>query len=137
MATSTSDARRDATPAVGEDLLDPLLRHRVVDREEQHAALLREPGGDVGIERRQLVEALEPEPLQELERGPVQDRATRRVRTAELDDEPAVQQAADGVVRIDAADALDRGARDRLPVGDDRKRLEARRARAGPHRVPT
>jgi len=41
----------------------------VVDREEQHAALLREASGDVGVERRELVEALEPEPLQEVEAG--------------------------------------------------------------------
>ena len=53
-----------------------------------------------------------------------------RVRAAELDDQPAMEQGPDRVVRIDAADPLDRRLRDRLAVGDDRQRLERRRRQA-------
>ena len=96
------------------------------------AALLGEPRGDVGVERRQVVEARQPEPLEELEAGAVQDRPAGRVRAAELHDEPPVEQAPDRVVRVDAADPLDGGLRHGLAVGDDRQRLERRPATAGP-----
>ena len=71
------------------------------------AALLREARGDVDVERRQVVEARQPEALEELEARAVQERPAGRVRPAQLDDEPAVQQRADRVVGVDAADALD------------------------------
>src|SRR3954468_854317 len=88
-------------------------------------ALLGQARGDVDVERRHLVEARQSEPLEELEACPVQERAARRVRTPEFDDEAAVQQRADGVVGIDPTDPLDRRTRDRLAVRDDRQRLEA------------
>ena len=53
-----------------------------------------------------------------------------RVRAAQLDDEPPVEQRPDRVVRVDATDPLDRGLRHRLAVGDDRERLERRRREA-------
>ena len=49
---------------------------------------------------------------------------------AELDDEPAMEQRPERVVRVDAADPLDRRLRDRLAVGDDRERLERGRRQA-------
>ena len=130
----TSLARRDATPAPGEDLLEALGRHQptlrgraseprrhgrrrparqprstVETRLDGLAALLGEPGGDVDVERRQVVEARQPEPLEELEAGAVQERPAGRVGAAELDDQAPVQQRPDGVVGVDAADALDGG----------------------------
>ena len=45
--------------------------------------------------------------------------------------EPAMQQRADRVVGVDAADPLDGGLRDRLAIGDDRERLERRPATGG------
>ena len=91
--------------------------------------LLREPRGDVDVERRQLLEARHPEPLEELEAGAVEERPAGRIGPAQLHDEPAVEQGADRVVRVDAADPLDRRLRHRLAVGDDRERLERRRRR--------
>ena len=148
VAISTSLARREATPGRGEDLLESLGRHRLVARpverrrgrgrrhrpgtadRHRFPALLREPGGDVDVERRQLVEAGQPEPLEEFEPGAVQERPAGRVGPAELDDEPAMDQRPDRVVRVDAPDPLDRRLRDGLAVGDDRQRLERRRRQA-------
>ena len=56
-----------------------------------------------------------------------------RVGAAQLDDEAAMQQRADGVVGVDAADALDGRLRDGLAVGDDGQGLEA--GRRQPDRV--
>src|ERR1041385_1343773 len=91
-ATSASDARREATPASARTFW---MRSSgiVVEREQQRAALLGEARRDIRVERRELVEALEAEPFEELEGGAVQDRAAGRVRSRELHDEPAVQQA--------------------------------------------
>jgi hypothetical protein len=54
-------------------------------------------------------------------------RPTGRVGAALLDDQTPMQQAAHDVVRIDAANALDEGARHRLAVGHDGQRFERRR----------
>ena len=43
-------------------------------------ALLREAAGDVDVERRQRLERGQPEPLEEVEAGPVQERPARRAR---------------------------------------------------------
>ena len=88
---------------------------------------LEHPRRDLRVERRQLLQAGDPEPLEELEVGPVQVRPPRRLRSAELDDEPAMEQGPDRVVRVDPADALDGGLRDGLAVGHDGERLERRR----------
>ena len=90
-------------------------------------ALLREPRRDVEVERRHLVEAGQPEALEEFEAGPVQERPAGRLGPAELDDEPAMQQRPHRVVGIDAADPLDGRLRHGLAVGHDRQRLERRR----------
>ena len=116
-SAAISRALREAVVAGGRE-------QRVGDR---LAALLGEPRRDVAVERRQLVQAGQPEPLEELEPGAVQERPAGRLGSSELDDEPAMQQRPDRVVGIDAADALDRGLRDRLAIGDDGQRLERRR----------
>ena len=100
---------------------------------ERLAALLGEAGRDVAVERRQLVEARQPEPLEELEARAVQERPSRRVRSTELDDEPPMEQRPDRVVRIDPPDPLDRRLRHGLAVGHDRQRLERRGRQA--HRL--
>ncbi len=69
---------------------------------------LYEPRSDVRVERRELLEAGEPEPLEELEVGPVEVRPARRLGPAELDDEPSVEERAERVVGVDPADPLDR-----------------------------
>ena len=139
-ATSASAARRDATPAAArtfwirssgigaqppERAAELGLGVASSSGRSSVAALLGQARRHVGIERRQVVEALEPEPLQELERRAVQDRPARRRRAAQLHDEPPMQEAPQRVVRVDAADPLHGRARDGLAVGDDRERLEA------------
>ena len=129
----------------GEDLLDSFLGHRrqspgeapfepasvlVVEREEQRATLLGEASRDVGVERREVVERLEPEALQELEGRAVQDRAARGVRAPQLHHEPPVEKAPDGVIRVDAADPLHGRLGDRLAVGHDGEGLEPGRREA-------
>src|ERR671931_2576426 len=89
-------------------------------------ALLRESGRDVRLERWQLLETGQPEPLEEVETGSVQERSTGGVGAPELDDEPPMKERPDGVVRVDAPDSLDGGACDGLAVRDDRERLEGR-----------
>ena len=61
---------------------------------------------DIEVERRHLVETGQPETLEELEPGAVQEGPARCGRPTELDDEAAVQERPDGVVGVDAADAL-------------------------------
>ena len=61
-------------------------RRRRVGSVTALAALLGQPRRDVDVERRQLVEARQPEPLEELEAGAVQERPARRLGPAELDD---------------------------------------------------
>ena len=140
--------RRDARR--GEDLLEPLERHqawpvgldpagaasgrgrRLVPGRRKSGSMSGSPPSSARraatstVERRQLVEARQPEPLEELEAGAVQERPSRRARSTELDDEPPMQQRPDRVVGVDAADPLDRRLRHRLAVGHDRQRLERR-----------
>ncbi len=120
-----SVARRERDAGGRQHLLEPLGGHQALDGVESGeapsvavasksgsvdrlAALLGESRRDIDIERRQLLEAREPEALEEIEPGAVQERAARRRRAAELDDEPSVEQRADRVVGVDAADPLDR-----------------------------
>src|SRR5581483_4933164 len=58
-------------------------------------------------------------------RRPIADGA-ELVLTAVLDDEPALDEAGDDAVDVDAADARDLGPRARAEVGDDCERLERR-----------
>src|SRR4051794_40438280 len=111
-ATSCSALRRDATPASASALWM---------RTSLNEALRR-----FCVERRQIVERRDAETLEEIEPGAVQDWSAGRIGTALLDHEPAVQQRPQHVVRVDAADALDRASRHWLSVGNDRQRLERR-----------
>src|SRR5687767_12153665 len=115
--TICSAARRDATPASASALWT-------------RTRSLIEPQGGLRFERRELVERRQTEPLQEIKAGPIQERPTDRIRPALLDHQPAVEQAAQHIVGVDTADALDDGARHRLAVGDDRQRLESSRRKA-------
>ena len=135
---------------VGQRLLEPDLRHHPLASPIRCAGRCRsvqtahrprrrigpadvgEPLGRLRVERRQVVERGQAEALQELEAGAVEDRPAGRVGPALLDDEPAVEQAAHHVVRVDAADALDDAPRDRLAVGDDGQRLERGRRELEP-----
>jgi len=85
---------------------------------------------DIEVQRRQVVERGQAEPLEELEAGAVQDRAAGRVRAALLGDQPSVQERPHRVVRVHAADPLDGGPGHRLAIGDDGKGLERRRREA-------
>src|SRR5262245_149125 len=78
----------------------------------------------------EILERREPEALQELLRRAVQERLARELRPPRDPDEPAIDQAPQHGAGLDAADRLDLGLRDRLAVGDDRQRLERRRADA-------
>ena len=61
---------------------------------------------------------------------PIQDRTTRRVAPSDLGDEAPMEERAEDVVAVDAADALDLAPGAWLPVGDHRQRLERRRRQA-------
>src|SRR5690348_7549844 len=132
-AISSSLARRDATPAAartfwsrsgGIGLRGRLgWRFRSVRGRVGPGFLVDEPRRELDVERRELDERREPEPLEEVEPGPVQKRPAGRLGPPELHDEPSMEERADRVVGIDAADPLDRRLRDRLAVGDDRERL--------------
>src|SRR5512133_3400745 len=75
-------------------------------------------------ERRERREILQGEELQELAGGPVQDGAPRLLLLPEdLDELPLQERLHDGAA-VDRADLLDLRPRDRLPVRDDRERLE-------------
>src|SRR5204862_6526324 len=54
--------------------------------------ILEQPRRQIDFERRQLVEAGQAEPLEELEARAVQERSSRCLRTPELDDETAMEQ---------------------------------------------
>src|SRR5260221_12100528 len=131
-ATSASLARREATPAFARTFWirsvgTVSVLGGWIGLGGSVGAFLGETSSHVDIERRQLVERREPKSFEELEAGAVEDRPARRVRPAELRQEPSMEQAPERVVGIDAADPLDGGSRDRLAVGDDREGLEARR----------
>ena len=91
---------------------------------------LDQAGRHLDVQRRQLLEARQAEALEELEAGAVQERPAGRLRPAQLDDEAPVEQRADRVVRVDAADPLHRRLGHGLAVGDDRERLERGRREA-------
>ena len=113
-------ARRDATPASASTFWMRTRRH------SSRRDLTRGAAAASGSSVRQVLQRCQPEALQEVEAGAVQDRPAGRVRAALLHDQPPMQQAAHHVVGVDAADALDDAARDRLAIGDDRQRLERR-----------
>ena len=88
-------------------------------------------GRGVHVQWRELHQAGESEALQELEPGAVEVRPAGRLGTAKLNHEASVEQGADGVVGVDAADSLDAGPGDRLAVRHDRQRFEGGLAEAG------
>src|SRR3990170_3578273 len=99
-AISPSLARRDATPAAARifwsrssGIARAVESERLLERVHGIALALAAPGsgrarsaarallgetrGDVGVKRRQVVERGQPEPLEEVEACPVEDRAAR------------------------------------------------------------
>ena len=78
------------------------------------------------VEPRQRGGALEPEDAFEERRRPVADGATRAVVASRLGDQAALEQAGDGRVGGDPADAGDLRPAARAEVGDDRERLQGR-----------
>src|SRR3990172_4477643 len=114
---SCSAARREATPASASALW---TRTR---------SLIESQCG-LRLEQRQLVERRQAEALEEVKARAVEERPTDRIGPALLDHQPAVHQAAQHVVGVDATDALDDGARHRLAVGDDGQRLECGRRKS-------
>src|SRR6185295_16043 len=74
------------------------------------------------VESRQRSEALEPEDALEERGRPVADGTT--CLASRFGDEAALQEARDGRVRSDAADARDVGSRARAEIRHDRERLE-------------
>ena len=78
------------------------------------------------VEPGQRSGALEPEDALEERRRPVANRSTRSIVAACLGDQAALEQAGDGRVGGDAADASDLGPAARAEVGNDRERLHRR-----------
>src|SRR5439155_18282290 len=103
--------------------LGRVLRRGVGAPRQTRAIRIDEPRGDRRVEGRELVEGGKPEPLEEVEAGAVEVRTTGGLGPSELDDEPAVEQRPERVVRVDAPDAFDQRTGDRLAVGDSRKGL--------------
>src|SRR5687767_7956916 len=106
-ATSCSARRREATPARAMTFWRRSLAIAGGGglrrgRPGQRGELCR-----VGREWREVVERGEPEALEERERRGEQDRAPGRVPPADLRDQPAMEQRADDVVRVDPAHPLD------------------------------
>ena len=83
-------------------------------------------------ERRQLAQIAEAEEIEKLLRRAVEDRPADLLALAEHADQRAIEQQAERRRRIDAADLVDLGARDRLAIRHDRERLELRARQ--PHR---
>jgi len=83
---------------------------------------------------RQLGQVPEPEVVEELLGGAVEERTSHDFRAPADGDEVALEQGGEHRARVHAADRLDLALRDRLFVGDDRHGLE-RRARQ-PHALP-
>ena len=79
----------------------------------------RQTPGDLGIQRRQVVEACQAKAFEKIEAGPVQDGTPGALRASELQRKPAVDERADRVVGVDAPDALDDRLGDRLAIRDD------------------
>src|SRR5688572_15930240 len=125
-STSTSAARRDATPArararwmriAGMASLGRVRRRGVGGRD--HPERDRELVGP-----RQLLEVPKREVLEEERRRSVQQRPPQSFRPTDDVDQPALVQRLEHTADRDAPDLLDVGARDRLLIGDDRQRLE-------------
>ena len=77
-------------------------------------------------QRGQRVEILQGEELEELAGGAVEDRPAHLFLLPDDLDQPAIEQRLEHRARVDAANVLDLRPRDRLPVGDDRQRLDRR-----------
>ena len=125
-AASTGDVRlvrRDLGRRLG--LFRERIRRRFAARQlELHADRL-----DVAQlgQRRQLVQAPQAEIVEELARGAEQLRVARHLAMADDADPVALlQRAHDRRADRHAADLLDLAARDRLPVSDQRQRLQQR-----------
>src|SRR5262249_33005997 len=100
------------------------LAPRLVELADLRHAVLREL---VKLpQRRQILEILQIEELEELLARPVQHRPPRLLLLAEDADEAAVEEDLHGAAAVHAADLVDLGAGDRLAVGDDGEHLELR-----------
>ena len=138
---SVSTARREPKPAAARYLL---MRMSSASGHDVQGTWSVQPGAlrgdrvqalaqvlDVGLagqrQRRQVVEpVLEPEDAVEHLGRAVEHGATALVVAPGLLDHAALEQAGDGAVGRDAADARDLGTGDRLQVGDHGERLERR-----------
>ncbi len=78
----------------------------------------------VEVDRRQIVERIEPERFEKIGGRFVEQRPSGRFTPARLDDEAPVEQRRDHGVGADAADLFDLGFGHRFVVSDDRQRLE-------------
>src|SRR4051794_21276767 len=76
---------------------------------------------------REVLDAAQAEGLQELLGGAVKDGPAQRIVAAGDADEALFHEEPQRLGAVDAADRLDLGAHDRLPVGDDGQRLARRR----------
>ena len=81
----------------------------------------------------QILQRLQPEQLQERRARAVEDRPARLVLLAEDADEIALEQQLEHRAAVHAADVVHLGPRDRLPIRDDRERLDLRTREA--HRL--
>ena len=79
------------------------------------------------LDRRQVLEAIQPEVDEEVLRRPVEQRVADDLLPPEDPHQLRSSRFLSAPDGIDAADRLDLGRGDRLPVGDDRQRLERRR----------
>src|SRR2546421_6772959 len=116
-AISSSDARRLATPAAASTFWSfsvwLLGTQRVLER-------LHDLGtGHEVAERRQVVERVEAELLQEQQGGAVEDGLAGTGVAGDLLDVPPLLERADDAVDVDASDGGQLGPGDRLLVGDD------------------
>ena len=84
--------------------------------------------GELGelAQRRQILERLQPEELEEVARRAVNQGPSGLVALAEDAHEIALEQELQHGAAVDAAHVVDLGTRDRLPVRDDRERLDLR-----------
>src|SRR5688500_1232392 len=120
-ATSVSACRRDATPArasarwmrIGSLTVSPLRDLRRVAQGDREL-----------VGPRQLLEVSQRELLEEDRGRAVEQRPADSLAAPDDVDEPALVDRLENAADGDAADLLDLGAADRLPVGDDRQRLE-------------
>ena len=142
-AISSSHTRREPDPDPGQHLLQPLpggqgWRAGSAQPSADRAHLLLELGQGLGpgeqvLDRRQLIEAVEAEPLQEGVGGGVEDGLARARGPPHRGDVAPVLEQADHPVDVDPAEGGDLGPGHRLLVGHDGQGLEGGGRQAGRH----